>query len=273
MPVSMLREDFSSGGFLDDVIVTVTGASYTYFDYDGKGKRTCAAKLDLQLEDGTAVDQHFSCGDPKFFAPSADGDTLEPLGEKGTLNDKSNWALFLASLQDFPEYQTEEATGVLRGGQITPMMVGLKFHLSRKPAPKRAGMAPRPGANGEPAREQTIVIATAVYATPWAPEKTESKKRGKRAPTKTASAKQATLESAAEANGDLDQDLTTMIVDILRDSADGVVEKVDLGRLVFVAAAADARKKALVQRSVQAAFLDTGNGEHWVLDGTKVQAL
>lgn len=161
--VSLRPSEFVAGGLIEQGAFLVKQARFVNWDYNGQANMTIAAKLTLLADDDSEYDQYYSCGDPKNFAPSADGTELIPIGQATALNENSNFAILLKQLAaaGFPEARMDS--------RIT-FIENLYGFMRRVKSPERAGLQ-RTGANAD--RPQTVLIYTEIYNLPW-----EQPKRG-----------------------------------------------------------------------------------------------
>jgi hypothetical protein len=136
MGVSLNPDTFSKGGLIQDVDVEIIGGRYTLEPPPGYTQRDRVfAELNLKvLDDGSEVDQYWSVGANTDFTPSADGLGLTPTGSRETLNDNSNFSIFIQNLVNvqFPKQSLTDKLDCLFGTQV---------HVVRIPAPEREGLA------------------------------------------------------------------------------------------------------------------------------------
>lgn len=136
--ISLAPSTFSQGGgLIDDVDVEVVDAQFVMFDYNGKVAVAVPA-LGLELkelgDEGKVHQQYFSCGDAAYFAPSDDGNSLIPTGDRTSINTTSKAGMFLISLVNAGVPETLLASGNIKD------IVGMKFHVNQIAAPKRPGL-------------------------------------------------------------------------------------------------------------------------------------
>lgn len=175
MGIKLHRDSLSQGGgILNDVDGKITGAAftmYTYPDKAGNATRPGGAPslhLTIEVEEGKAQEQYWSCGDAKFWKPVNNGKELEYVGPARSDERKdqgpskgSNFGLFLSSLFDALD---ADKLAFDMGDDITGL-VGMTCHWVQIPAPKRANMN-RAAAPVEGAREKTIVVVDKVVSLP-----------------------------------------------------------------------------------------------------------
>lgn len=273
---------FSQGGLIDDIDITIVDAAFAEWDYNGSiASPVLALAVQFEDGDGKTYDQYYSAGDLQYFVPSDDGTMAVPVGDKQLLNDNTNAAKFFASLLEcgFPEDK-------LGGGNVK-CMVGTKGHVNRVAQPKRQGLI-RGGKNAE--KEATVLLMSTITELPGeGPKKVAGKvatgrptqvgKPGLK-PANTAAARPAQpsglakLKTASPSKGkpngqagastpvgdDLSGPASEILFAIL---AEGPVEKKKLATLVFRAAGEkvqagelDAKDKTKVSQLVfQDAFL------------------
>lgn len=124
------------GGLVGDVDVEVTDAQFVMFDYNGTiAVPVPALGLSLKEINGEKThDQYFSCGDAEQFAPSSDGSSLIPTGDRTSINTSSKAAMFLISMVNAGVPETLLASGNIKD------IIGLRVHVIRVASPKRAGL-------------------------------------------------------------------------------------------------------------------------------------
>lgn len=168
MAISLHPRDFVMGGLIQDVDVEVVEARFIATDYDGTlpSASALALKMDLKVlgdETNTIHTQLFAAGNIANFAPDpeTDGRTLEKNGSREALDKNSNLGLFLQSMMD-------------AGANLTPMskgdvsaLEGARFHIVRKPAPKREGLSNTTARADGQEREKTIVLCSKIISLPW----------------------------------------------------------------------------------------------------------
>lgn len=194
MAVGLRPSTFTkSGGFINDVDVTLIHARFVLFDYDGKSDDT-ALTCCVTMRDGDGNDhfQYYSAGDKQYFVPSEDpknpdnsGKTLVKVGERDSINDGCNFAIFLNSLVNagFDE-------GALDSGDISAIE-GTRVHVEQIPQPKRSGLPSRPG---QKEREKTILVVTRILEG----EAKATKPGAKAAPAKPAAGTNKTVAAPAK---------------------------------------------------------------------------
>ena len=118
-------EQFSEGGFLDDVVVTVKDAKVGIFTYPSGdfGSKTSIIVTYALPDGGKDRVENYSIGDPKFWTPSADGKTVVPVNESSTISKRSKAGTFMRMLHD---------AGFVFNNDITPL-VGKEVHLVQVP--------------------------------------------------------------------------------------------------------------------------------------------
>src|SRR2546428_11523323 len=196
---SLRPSDFTTGGLIDDVDVTVTEARFVMWDYAGQ-VRDAVPALAVTMEtggEGTPITetytQYYSAGDSRNLMPSSDGKALEVVGGSGGLKSSSNAGNFLVSLVNagFPEER-------LLDGDIS-VMDGLEAHVHRIPQPERKGLVKTPK-QGD--REATILVVSKIHRFPW--EKAKAKAAGasvSKMPPSKGPATAAEAHAAAAAHG------------------------------------------------------------------------
>jgi hypothetical protein len=168
MSISLHPRDFIMGGLIQDVDVEVVEARFIATDYDRTlpSATALALKLDLKVlgdETNTIHTQLFAAGSTANFAPDPEtnGRTLEKNGSREALDKNSNLGLFLQSMVD-----CEANLSPLAKGDIS-VLEGARFHIVRKPAPKREGLASTVTRGDGQEREKTIVLCSKILSLPW----------------------------------------------------------------------------------------------------------
>lgn len=200
MGVSIRPSEFVEGGAVPvDRNLLWKECRFTNFDYTKKDgtvvASTISAKITYQDDDGVEYVQHYSAGDPKRFAPSADGKTLEALTDSSSLSKSSNYYILMNALINagFPENKLGEDISVLDG---------LRTHNIGVPEPKRSGLV-REATEG--ARERVISVPDSIIQLPW-------EGKGK------APAKKAAAPATEEDTGDAEADALAMVTEMLADA-------------------------------------------------------
>lgn len=174
-PFSLEDDAFVQGGLLQDVDVEIVSAQWVPWDYGKPGvvsEDVLAARLGLVVlgedrkpvtgPDGhpeAAKDQYWSAGGNFADVTVSDDGLTVGAGTKTALTKGSNFHLFLQSLREHGM-----PSGFMEGGSLANL-VGIKFHLVRKPAPARPGISNQ-RANKE---DQTIPVCGAMISGPWKP--------------------------------------------------------------------------------------------------------
>ncbi len=161
---SLNPADFVRGGLANDIDVEVVRARYDIFDYGGTVQGDASRfSLRLELRDlktGEEFVEHLTAGKPSDFVPSKEdgGKTMVSVSGKQQLNRDSNLFLFLQSIADLKIDMSPLADG------DASRFDGFKFHLVRKPAPKRTGLSIT---RKNPEQEATYVAVQSVIYVPW----------------------------------------------------------------------------------------------------------
>ncbi len=236
---SLKPSDFSEATGLWEGIGTVTAAVFETWDYGGEGPDTPAAKFTIQPEEGEEVEQYFSVGKLADWKPSKDGSRLLAVGRATGINTSSNFALLLASLVNagYPEEKMTDDIGDF---------VGLVANFMRIPAPKRTGIKPK---EGQEDRVKTILTVGEIIKLPW-------EKKGKPAAS-AKTGKTAKAEAKDGGGGDLDDEATALIIDILSEN-EGEVIKQQLPKFLFPKLKGNANMKAILQLVQSDDFLAVG---------------
>lgn len=255
--ISLLPSEMVQGGLIDDLNVTIKSASFTIFDYQGKAEPRVCLRLELEDEEDGIHEQFYSAADPKHFAPSADGNGIVAVGEKGALNKGSNFEQFMVSLINagFPEAKLREgATG----------MVGTKVHVVRKAQPQRGGIIRQEGQG-----QATILLVDQVLELPGEGKKGAAKTSKANVPVANKPAAKASAPAAASTDNGVDDDLRAIVMEALEAKPEGYAPK-GLVPVVFKKATGP-NKKAMTARVVQEEFLAAGAEEGlWQFDGETV---
>jgi len=187
MGIMLHPDTYIRGGLMQDVDVTLTNLRWTEWDYQGTvNPPVLACRVTMEPLDGSDEHEEFlSAGSLDNFQPNPDDDgkTLVSPNGKEHLTQSSNWYHFIRSITD-------------SGGDLTPLkddisvLEGSKFHVVRKPAPKRDGAFTVQKKEG---REAQILVVDKVISLPW-------DKKGAGAKRTAAAAKPATAGAAAKTN-------------------------------------------------------------------------
>jgi hypothetical protein len=202
--VSLNPDTFSKGGLIQDVDVEIIGGRYTLEPPEGYTQRDRVfAELELKvLDDDSEVNQYWSAGKNTDFTPNSDGLGLTPTGSRETLNDNSNFSIFIQNLVNvqFPKAALTEKLDCLFGTQV---------HVVRIPAPEREGLG-----KDKDAKKSYILVPNKLIKLPG--EKSKAK-AGARKPAGTAAAPVAAAEPAIE-EGEIE---TTALVDVTEIMGEG----------------------------------------------------
>ena len=260
---SLRPSDFTTGGLIDDVDVTVSEARFVMWDYAGQVRDPVPA-LAVSMEvggEGTPLTetytQYYSAGDARNLMPSSDGKALDVIGGSGGLKTSSNAGQFLVSLVNagFPEDRLLE-------GDIS-VMDGLEAHVHRIPQPERKGIVKDPGKT----REATILVVSKIHRFPWDAKKPKTTGGGSvsRMPAAKASTGPSTAaEAHAVAGAAHMEKARTVVLGILTGSG-GSILKNRLTAEVFKVLASDPDRQAIVGLVYQDSFLG-GEGHPWSYD-------
>ena len=248
MGVSIRPSEFVEGGAVPiDRNLLWGPCRFNLFDYTKKDgtvvATTVAAKIHYKDDEGMEYDQQYSAGDPKRFAPSADGKTLEALTDSSNLSRSSNYYILMSALINagFPENRLGEDISVLDG---------LYTHNIGNPEPKRSGLV-RETAEG--AREKVISIPDSVIKLPW------EGKAGKAALVKKAAA------PAEEDAGDAEADALALVTEMLAD-ADKVT------RQQVATKAIRSKNQPVAKLVFSPKFAEVLTGAGYALDGEDITA-
>ena len=206
MGVSLNPDTFTKGGLVQDVDVEIIGGSYTLEPPEGYTQRDRVfVELELKvLDDNSEVTQYWSAGKNTDFSPSTDGLELVPTGSKASLNDNSNFSIFIQNLANcqFPKSALTDKLNCLFGTQI---------HVVRIPAPEREGL---PGKGAE-AKKSYILVPNKLIKLPG--EKAKARGAAKRGTTATAAATTAAPAEpdAGQDEMDVDSEALLAVMDIM----------------------------------------------------------
>src|SRR6266516_2587704 len=258
---SLRPSDFTTGGLIDDVDVTVTEARFVMWDYAGQVRDPVPA-LAITMEtggDGTPITetytQYYTAGDAKNLMPSQDGKALEVVGGSGGLKSNSNAGNFLVSLVNagFPEER-------LLDGDIS-VMDGLEAHVHRIPQPERKGLVK----SADKTREATILVVSKIHRFPWEGKKAKAAGSVSKMPTAKSAAASAPAEGAITPTGEAQiEKARTVVLGILTQMG-GSILKNRLTAEVFKVLASDPDRQAIVGMVYQDSFLG-GEGHPWKYD-------
>ena len=258
MGVMLRPSTFTKGGLIDDVDVQFNKCRFVLWNYGRDDiPEVPALRIKMISDEGDEHEDFLSAGDAKHFVPSEDGQELVAVGSKQSLNDNSNFAIFLRSMIEigFDESKLADKISILDG---------MKAHIRRIPQPKRAGLLTRPGQQGDqPARERTVLTVTEIKHFPYDGAAPAAAAPAAAAPAQAAAPAAAAPAAAAPAAapaaaGDVDEKLSAMVVEIAKESG-GSVTKAALVQAVFKKAV-DAglpgpEQKALTSRVFDDTFL------------------
>lgn len=267
--VSLKPTDMThGGGLVDDIDVTIKECKFVSYDYNGKATEAALALgITLVDDDGNEYDQYFSAGSLKDFVPSKDGKQALPVGTKTSMNDGSNFAIFLLSMVNagFPEDKIESDISVFENTYL---------HIKRIPQPKRSGIAD----TNTSGREKTVITAEKIHTLPWdnkgkkvAPGKTASgapKVGGKPAVAAAASGKANGAAAAVEVSEELTNQAQMAVMEAV-EGAGGTLPKAKLSQVLFKQLIKDPNRNDIVSLAFKDDFL-AADGMPWSYDGTIV---
>lgn len=214
--VSLNPNDFVSGGLIDDVDCTFENVKFEMYDYNGKVS-PANPSLGIDIRYGDAEDdktrQYWSAGSHKDWAASDDGSMLVSVGQATALRKSTNLFNLLKSLCECG-FQSDE----LDEGVVT-CLEGLKCHVMRIPAPKRAGLQKGARVNtatGE-AFTDTILVVSQIYGGPES-EKQEAVSKNEKAADVEAEAVAALKKLLDEKGSIAKKDLPTTLFAKLPDT-------------------------------------------------------
>jgi hypothetical protein len=256
---SLRPSDFTTGGLIDDVDITVTEARFVMWDYAGQLRDPIPA-LAVTMETGgegtpltETYTQYYSAGDSRNLMPSADGKALEIVGGTGGLKSSSNAGHFLVSLVNagFPEDRLLE-------GDIS-VLDAMECHVHRIPQPERKGLIKTPK-QGD--REATILVVSKIHHFPWEGKKAKAAGASvSKMPAKDTVAAEAT---ATGPNAAMVEKARATVLGILANLG-GSVAKNRLTAEVFKVLMSDPDRQAVLRLAYQDEFL-MGEGHPWKYD-------
>jgi hypothetical protein len=229
-PVSNEPDDFTSGGLINDIDVTIKSLRYTL---DKPENYTFDDRVFLHMEmvsaDGVEHDQFWAAGNNEDFVPSQDGGFLLPLKDRTTQSKSSNAFDLLNSFRvngGLPKGKLNEPGGV-------GVLVGTNFHIIQVPAKHREGLA---GSDTtKTGQTRTVAVCSKVNSYPWDKGAGKGKARTPAAAA-GASSTPATSASAAPAatdNGGSDDEKVAAFVKAILEEAgsEGILHKTTDPRL------------------------------------------
>ena len=255
--MSLNPEDFTEGGgLIDDVNVTFKGVAFEMFDYQGKVS-TGVPSLCIVMEDEEEDEhtQYYSMGNAQDWAPSPDGKKLVAVGSATGIRSSSNGAILLKSIVDsgFPTDKIDDDITVFEG---------MKCHVIRIPAPKRAGIKTKKRDDGKE-YEKTILVVDEIISFPWDKAKPKGAPKGKKGTTKS---KKATKAKTSESTEDLTGKAKETVLGVVLEA--GEVDKKVLPTKVFQVLKNDPDRNAIAKMVFDDDFLSNGDWEYDQESGT-----
>lgn len=257
--VSLRPSEAVAGGLIDDINAKITDAKFLMYDYNGKSERGAspALGLELELEDGTKHESYYSAGDAKYWAPSEDGKTLVPTGDKSSLTNSCKLVIFLTELVNAGFSEDKLASGDIS------VLIGLQAHFMRKADKERKGLVRK-----EDSREQSTLVVSKIIAMPGEKAPVAAAKPVAGQPTGVA-------QQAAPAAADVDGETIEVLQAVLA-AEGGSIAKNKVSQAVFKLLTKDhahfAKRTAITQRAFNDAFLKQGvDMGLWAFDGTTVK--
>lgn len=226
MPNASLNPDSFLSGFVSahDEDISVKDAIFHMFDYGGKGPTVPAARLVMERDDGSTVEENLTVGSQSTVQPSPCGKFMNVTGPRGGFGEESNFGIFITSLLNagFPADRLGEDITVLNG---------LKAHVMRIPLPKRTRRGEETGGK----KVQDALTVTKIITLPGEDEKKSATGAGKKKAGKKGSGKAAAKDDVAE--NDTDDELTAKateaVLEVLNAADGGPVAKNKLLQSVF----------------------------------------
>ena len=238
----------AGGGLLDNVDVTWKKVRFEMFDYGGKVQATPCLKVDMELEDGSEVEQYFSAGSAADWNPSKDGTKLVAVGNAKGINENSNMAILVNSLIEagFPEDKLDDDCTVFEG---------MNTHVIRVKAPERKGLSnTNTRSDGRTFDRMNLVVDT-INKFPW------DKKT-----TKAAGGSGGGTAKKEEAGDDVEERATEVVREVLGE-ATGPMDKKTLSTKVFNAMKGDPLRNKVSQLAFNEDFLSNGP---WTYNGKTI---
>lgn len=277
--ISLAPETYTegSGGFLDDADVQFLALKFRTSEgtpYDKAGSKVVPLLQVDMLPDGTdeVRTQYYSCGDLAQWAPSANGETLEPQSDKakesGGINKTSNAAMFLLSL-----VQSGMPGSKLASERISDL-AGIKAHVVVTKRPKDNIK------RAEGAKEPTVLTVNRIISMPDGTAPVAQ--AASNVPLAVAAKQHDVAKQVATGNGGVfdDASLAMLAMTVLQAAPGGSLKKIQLMQEVHKASAggaipADAKdpdgkpaRSTAPQRVYADAFLQAQ--PFWRFDGTTV---
>lgn len=238
--ISMNPNVFTAGGLIDDIDIEITDAATTMFDYGGNSVPTPALALELTDVNGTQHVQYYSVGKPEDWTPEDSGEGFVAVSGKTSINNSTNLGKFLTSMVNagFPADRLDD--GNLK------VVIGTKAHVLQEVQEQRKGLI-RTGKNAD--RPQTLLLVSKIISLPGesVTAKTSTAPTSKAAvggktnggaktpPPAQQPATTSAQAPAEAATGDLDEQITTVVIEALTGGDGTPLAKKDLTKLVFQA--------------------------------------
>jgi len=276
---SLNPEDYTQGGLLDDVDVTVASARFCEWDYNGSiDHPVLALCVSIDYTDPATgkpaqADQYYSAGELSRFIPSDDGThAVAVAGAKG-LAGGTNAALFLQSVidQGFPVDRFGD-------GDVSALD-GLVAHINRVAQPKRGAQITGKTQSGYDA---TVALVTKIHRMPWETASTVPKGGGRLSPapsrgTSTARSAPTTSRTAAppqDPSGDADmrEEAAGILLAVLQNKG-GKVIKTSIPPGSFKLLAGNPNRSEILNLLADDEFLGEAGADYgWEFDGQTVSA-
>jgi hypothetical protein len=259
--ISMNPSEFTAGGLIDDVDITITDALTTLFDFNGSQPPTPCLALELTDPNKVAHIQYFSAGKPEDWQPDDAGEGLVAVSGKTSINNSTNLGKFLASLVE-AGYPSEN----LNDGNLK-VLIGLQAHVIQQVV-ERKGLV-RTGKNAD--RPNTVLVVSKIIALPGAgggvgasAASATSKATGAAGASgavggkSNGAAKTTPAASPAAAGGEdeLDAEISSALQAALLEAEGNTLAKKDVTKVVFAAFAPPShtpteRNKAVIRAGKQ----------------------
>jgi len=141
-------------GSIPEGEVTVTGAKFTTFDWNGKSTARPVMCLELRNNDGDEYTQYWGIGSLEDFKPSSDGKYLDSVGSKQQVHANSSFSYFIRKLMEVGFNQSS-----LNVNDIG-CLVGLTGRMTMDTLPNRGR------STGMDDKERTVLVFDKIVSMP-----------------------------------------------------------------------------------------------------------
>lgn len=192
----------------DDIDVNITKALYEYHDFDSG--RNVQFSVTFKSDDDKEWNESYSLGPAERFTPSADGTDFE-FSENNTkgLSANSNFYKFVAGDLKNAGFDLGAADKI---GGLGKSLLGARVHVKSEPVLDENGAKKTKQGKDGKTYDRTRVVITKIVSLPW-----DKSKKSTAPKAKAAGAAANATEAPAEVDGDLRDEVITVLLTAIAD--------------------------------------------------------